>query len=560
MVKFSTENRNGLIKRLKSDEFDLVVIGGGITGAGILRDAVYRGLNAALVEMGDFASGTSSRSSKLIHGGLRYLKTLDLGLVFESVNERTRLLRLARHLVRPLSFVFPVFRTDADGLFKLKLGLWLYDVLCAFRNYRNHKGLSRDEVAELATGIRMDGLRGGVQYYDAITDDARVTIEVILDAYRHKAVPLNYVKAGRVHVEDGKVRGLHVKDLMGNEEFEVRTNFVIIAAGPWTPKVMESLGIMPSFTSELRMRPTKGGHVVVPRERLPLEHAVIMLHPKDRRVLFALPWHNRTVLGTTDTDFKGDPSDVYVTARDVDYLLDAANHYFPDAGLTYQDVIADWAGLRPLVDQDDVESESDVSREHLIVVDPTGIGAIAGGKLTTFRVMGKQMVDAVVPYLGKDKIPRSRVKTVPFPYSNGALPPDVVRKVAAHYVEDYGIRPEEAIHVLSVYGGAADQVFDLAREDSILLQPVVEGLPYLMAEALFATKYEMALRLEDFFLRRTPLFFLTRQGLDLAFERVAAVMGRELGWTQEETALEIQRMEELLSLHDAWRNGNPVDG
>lgn len=553
MAKFSEENRKGLLHRLKTDNFDLVIIGGGITGAAILRDATYRGLNAALVEMGDFASGTSSRSSKLIHGGLRYLKTLDFGLIFESVNERTRLLKLARHIVKPLSFVFPVYKDDADGLYKLKMGLWLYDMLCAFRNYRNHKGLSVAGVMQWSPGIIKQGLRGGVQYYDAITDDARITIELILDAYKHNSVPLNYVKAGRIQMDNGKVSGLSVKDMLSEEEFEVRTKFVVVAAGPWTPNVMDLIGAMPSLASRVRMRPTKGAHVVISHERLPLDNAVVMLHPDDRRVMFALPWHKRTILGTTDTDYKGDPCAVTTTAQDVDYLLAVANHYFPDARLGYGDVIATWAGLRPLIDQEDAQSASDVSREHTIAVDPTGIGAIAGGKLTTFRVMGKQMVDAIVPYMGKDSVPRSMLKKTPLPYANGTPEPERLEETAARYARDYGIKQDQAMHLLSVYGGAVDQVLELAKDDKLLLLPVVDGMPVLMVEALFSVKHEMAIRLEDFFLRRTPLFFLVREGMDLAFERVAGIMGEALGWTNEETVKEIRNMEKLIEQEDRWR-------
>ena len=553
MVKFSEENRKGLLQRLKTDNFDLVIIGGGITGAAILRDATYRGLKAALVEMGDFASGTSSRSSKLIHGGLRYLKTLDLGLVFESVNERTRLLKLARHIVKPLSFVFPVYKEDADGLCKLKLGLWLYDMLCAFRNYKNHKGISADGVSKWARGIRENGLNGAVQYYDAITDDARITLEVILDAYRHNGVPLNYVRAGKIRLDSSKVVGLSVKDVLSGGEFEVKTRFVVVAAGPWTPKVMDSIGAMPSLASRVRMRPTRGAHLVLSHDRLPLDNAVVMLHPDDQRVMFALPWHGRTVLGTTDTDYKGDPVNAITTKEDVDYLLAVANHYFPDANLKYGDVIANWTGLRPLVDQDDAEKESDVSREHTIVVDPTGIGAIAGGKLTTFRVMGKQMVDAIVPYIGKESVPGSKLKNMPLPYANGTPEPQNMDEAVARYARDYGISKDQASYLLTVYGGATDQVLELAKDEKLLLQPVVNGLPVLMVEALFSVKYEMALRLEDFFFRRTPLLLLTRDGLDLAFERVAGVMGEALDWSDEETGKEIQDMEALLAIQDHWK-------
>jgi len=462
-------------------------------------------------------------------------------------------MKLARHVVKPLSFVFPVFDGDPDGLCKLKLGLWVYDILCSFRNYRNHKGLSASDIQQWIPEIRQDGLQGGVQYYAAITDDSRITLEVILDAYHHDAVPLNYVRASRVVMDGGKVSGFQVENLLDGETIEVKSSFVVVAAGPWTSKVLGLADGLSPLTSKIKMRPTKGSHVVISKHRLPIDHAVVMLHPRDHRVMFALPWHNRTVLGTTDTGYKGDPGKVFASREDVDYLLTAANHYFPNAGLKPDDVISTWSGLRPLVDQEDAKNESEVSREHSIVVDPSGIGVIAGGKLTTFRVMGKQMVDAIAPFLSDKKVPRSNIKKIPLPYSHGAPESGEFETVAEHYAQDYGITPEQARHILNVYGGAAELVLESAKGDRVLLQPVIKGIPVLMCEVVYAVNYEMALHLEDFFMRRTPLFFLTREGLDLAFERVAGVMAQELDWDEETVSAEIQRMEELLKLHNRWR-------
>ncbi len=551
MSEFSVKDRKGLLTRLGSEEFDLVVIGGGITGAGILRDATYRGLKAALVEMRDFASGTSSKSSKLIHGGLRYLKSFDIGLVFESVNERTRLLRLARHVVKPLPFIFPVYKNDPDGLFKIKLGLWVYDMLCAFRNYRNHKGLSREKIAELMPGIQTEGLKGGALYYDAITDDARITVEVVMDAYKHGAVPLNYAKALKVITKDSKVTGLKVKDLITGEEIEVSTKFVVVAAGPWNNRVLQSLGVDTPLKQQLRLRPTKGTHVVVQRDRLPVDHALVMISPIDQRVMFVIPWHNATVIGTTDTDFEGDPATVVATIDDVDYILKTANHYFPEAGLTHDDVIATWSGLRPLIDEGEGRP-SEISRTHKIAVDLSGIAAIGGGKLTTFRVMAKDMVDKILPYLGRSDVRKSPLKHVPLPYAHGAVPKEELDDAAHQFSKNNGIPVESAKHLLTTYGGFASEVLKDKTPD--LLEPVVDGLPYLLIEAKYAVTHEMATKLEDFFLRRTPIFLLTdRRSLEDAFLNVARVMGSVLDWSQDRITQEVSEIKGLLERNNSWR-------
>ncbi|MGD8607610.1 MAG: glycerol-3-phosphate dehydrogenase/oxidase, partial [Myxococcales bacterium] len=364
------------------EEVDVVVIGGGITGAGIVRDAARRGLRVAMFEQNDIAYGTSSRSSKLIHGGLRYLESYEFSLVFESVSERRVVLDLAPHLVNPLAFLFPVYQGARKSLRMISAGMWLYDGLALFRSPKRHQTLKPKEVAEQEPILKQEGLQGAPLYYDCSTDDARLTLETVIDAIRNDGVAVNWARVDALTKDDhGRVSGVVVRNVRDGSLKEVKSHTVINATGPWTDEV---LGMSGPRTGKL-LRPTKGIHIVVERAKLPVQHAVVLFHPIDRRVLFALPWGERTYVGTTDTDYEGTPGKEAATLADVDYLIEAANHYFPNNHLHRDDVISTWAGLRPLIaPEPEVSeiSESQVSREHQIVIGEDGLITIAGGKLT----------------------------------------------------------------------------------------------------------------------------------------------------------------------------------
>jgi len=367
---------------LESDVFDVLVIGGGITGAGVARDAAMRGMRVALVEKNDWASGTSSRSSRLVHGGIRYLEHGDIALVRESVREREILLRIAPRLVKPLEFTWPVYRGARLPKWKLRAGLTLYDLLAGKHRGRRHHSLNMDEVLALEPAINRNGLMGGASYFDASTDDAGLTRANVASAASHGAVTVDHAKAESMTVTAGKVDGAIVRDSVGEGLVRVRARCVVSATGPWQAKG------------------TKGSHIVMNRTRVGNAGAITMISPDDGRVMFTLPSGNETIVGTTDLRTDESPDNVKASEAEVAYLLRAANHYFPDAKLDDDDVIRTWAGIRPLADAPAGTSPSSISREHRISKDPAGVVVVTGGKLTTYRSMAAEIVDEVEKVTG----------------------------------------------------------------------------------------------------------------------------------------------------------------
>ncbi|HCP46669.1 MAG TPA: glycerol-3-phosphate dehydrogenase, partial [Deltaproteobacteria bacterium] len=390
---FNRQTRDRRFAEASADPFDLIVIGGGITGAGIARDAAMRGLRTVLVEKGDIASGTSSASSKLVHGGLRYLEQGAIGLVFESVTERHRLRLLAPHLVRPLPFVFPVYGKKPRPLWMVRLGLWMYDAMALFRAYRLHRGFGSKRTTELEPTLRRDGLDGCVLYYDCLTDDARLTLETARAAHEAGAWILSYSEAVDLIVDRRQVTGVEVVDRLHGMKARIQARAVVNATGPWSDRTVGLRGDRPRM-----LRPTKGIHLVVARDRLPVQHAVVISNSEDQRVVFAVPWGNRVMLGTTDTDYTGDYDQVHSERDEIDYLLALTNRYFPESDLGPADVLGTFAGLRPLVGGEGT-GPSDVSREHTIRVEDDGLISVAGGKLTTYRLMAAEVLKVVAKRL-----------------------------------------------------------------------------------------------------------------------------------------------------------------
>lgn len=362
---------------LESRVFDVLVIGGGITGAGVARDAAMRGLWVAIVEKAEWASGTSSKSSRLIHGGIRYLERGQIGLVRESVREREILLRIAPHLVKPLEFTWPVYRGARLPRWKLRVGLTMYDLLAGKRRVRAHRSLDVAEVLEKEPGLRRDGLIGGASYYDAATDDAGLTRANVMSAVEHGATAVDHAKAESTTVSAGKVDGAVIRDMLGDATTRVSAKVTVSATGPWQAKG------------------TKGSHIVLCRSRVGNQSAVTMTSPDDGRVMFALPSGDDTVVGTTDIHTAETPDDVNASDAEVEYLLHAANAYFPDASLTSEDVIRTWAGIRPLATAPTGTKPSSISREHRISRDKTGVMVVTGGKLTTYRSIAAEVVDHI---------------------------------------------------------------------------------------------------------------------------------------------------------------------
>ncbi len=545
-------DRSACLARLEREEFDVLVVGGGITGAGVAWEAALRGRKVALVEMGDFAWGTSSRSSKLIHGGIRYLEQGDVHLVFEATNERARLMRHAPHLVRPLPFVLPVYREHHYPPWIVGLGLWIYDALALFRNYRKHRRLSIDEVAALEPGLRTEGLRGAMLYYDAITDDARLTLAAVRAAAQAGAVVANYVRYEEPVLSPGsQLEGAVVRDMETGRTWQVSARVVALAAGPWTNAALERGGnrILPM------VRPTKGVHVVVPGTRLGVRHAVVMQARRDRRVTFVIPWDDSTVIGTTDTDYEGRPEEVRASRDDVDYLIETANWHFPRAALSADDVVSTWAGLRPLV-RDESPSPYQATREHRVERDPRGFVAIAGGKLTTFRVMAADCVDAIEEFLPGGRSARHALSArhcLP-----GAQALDVAaeldRAVSTLGAAPIGLPEAAARRIFYAHGTAWRAIAERAQRDPEARRWLHPDFPVLAAELTHAIDEEMARTPGDFLIRRTPAFYHLGEAVLEALPAVLAALRERLGLDAAAMARHEAALRDTVERAMRWRH------
>ena len=533
--RFSAATRRANLAALATETIDLLVIGGGITGAGIARDAAMRGIRTALVDAGDFASGASSRSSRLIHGGLRYLEHGQLRLVFEASRERRVLLRIAPHLVRACPFTFPVHRGSRVKRWQVSAAVWLYDLLALFRNVHAHRLLSRRGVLQREPLIRDHDLKGGAVYWDAQCDDARLTLANVRSAHQHGAWCASYVRVTALEKAGGRVRGAELEDVLAGTRFMVRSHVVVNATGPWSDRVRR----LDDPAAKPLLRPTKGAHIAVPRQRVGNAGAVTLTSPIDGRVMFVLPWGETTIVGTTDTDYDGSPDDVRADGDDITYLLRSANAVFPNARLQRGDVIAAWAGLRPLLG-DGPANASAVPREHRIVESASGLITIAGGKLTTYRSMAAQLVNLVARKLrrldGRRLPARAATDTEPLPGGDVA---DL--EALARELEKEGVPSGAADHLVRTYGGEASAVANLATDDPALAGPLIAGGPWLRAEVVHHARREMALTVGDVLVRRLHLFHAhPTRGVGVA-PTVAGLLSRELGWDDTATALAAER-------------------
>lgn len=534
---------------MATEPVDVLVIGGGITGAAIARDAALRGFRTAVVEKGDFGSGTSSASSRLIHGGLRYLEQYDFHLVLEASRERRVLLRIAPHLVHPLPFLFPQYRGARVPAWKLRCGLWLYDLLAAFRNVRVHRWLSRKATLRLEPGLRERGLGAAGLYYDAQTDDARLVLATMRSAAQAGALVANYAEAVSLLKPDGRVRGATVRDLLNDETHAIRALIVVNASGPW----VDGLRRLDEPGAEPLLRLTKGAHVAVPRKRLGNTHAITLTSPIDGRVMFVLPWGDaeQSYIGTTDTDEAVSPDDVRATAEDVIYLLRSANAFFPQARLSPNDVVATWAGLRALLRPERNVAPSQVSREHRITEGASGLLTIAGGKLTTHRVMAQELVDLVAARLraldGRPRAPRPATHRLPLPGGETADLEGLTKAAV-----ERGASEATARHLVGAYGSEAAAVLNLVDRDRALGGRIVAGRPELWAEVEHAVEREMAVRLSDVLVRRLHLFYKTRDQAVPATSAVADRLAQALGWDGARRAEELAAYLQLVKRSRAF--------
>jgi glycerol-3-phosphate dehydrogenase len=535
-MALGTFDRTDNLARLGAGRYDLLVVGGGITGAGVALDAAARGLRTALVERDDFASGTSSRSSKLVHGGLRYLQNGDVRLVYEALHERQRLLRNAPHLVKVLPFLIPVF-TGKGGIIPKQVAralgsaMWMYDLTGGLRIGKVHRRLKAD-AARAHMPTLDDRLAWAYLYYDAQTDDARLTLAVARTAaVDFGATVVNHAAVTALRKDGERIVGAVVDT--GSGEVEVDARVVVNATGVWADDVRQlDEGIHPRT-----IRPAKGIHITVPWDKVRNDIAAVVPVPKDRRSVFVVPWPGAdgivggegsvTYIGTTDTDYDGDVDEPQCTPEDVAYLLDAVNRSLREP-LGLGDVLATWAGLRPLVSDADSSRTADLSRRHRVTTSPGGMVTVTGGKLTTYREMAEDTVDTAVAAIA--------AAGDPLPHRAGR---SRTRRLALRGAEGWDEARETDPHLAGRYGGESGVLTAMVAADPALGEPLVPGLPYRRVEALYAARYEMATTLDDVLSRRTRARLRGRDATAAAAPAVAELIAAELGWSVEEQARQV---------------------
>lgn len=476
------------IKRFEGFEYDILIIGGGINGAAIANLAALNGLKTALIEKGDFAGGTSSKSTKLLHGGLRYLENFEFDLVHEALKERLIQLKSAPHLAKPLGFIIPVYETDQRPLWMMRLGVFLYDLLSGRYIVDKHKKLSVTDILQLAPGINKEKLKGGVLYYDVQMDDARICLENVLNADKNGAHVANYISADTLIKENGKAVGVRAIDVLSGNECVIRAKKIVCTVGPWTNDFMKKeKGLLTQ-----RVRTTKGVHIVYRGQFAP--HAILGTIKKDNRIFFIIPWRGNSLIGTTDTDYTGRPDDVDVKDEDIDYLLKESQRFFPEREFTRDNIITTFAGLRPLVHKEG--SPSKLSRKHVIEQSYSGIVYVMGGKYTTYR----KIAEDALKFVAKKKLIDTE-KHYPL-YGS-----DMVEEKSEDVARAYGVAVDIVESLKSTYGSRYKDVLDLVRSDEKLKIRVNTARPVIKAQIAYAIKTEMACTPEDIVHRRLSLVY-----------------------------------------------------
>lgn len=483
------------LDQLTKGSFDLLILGGGITGAGVALDAALRGFRVALIDKGDFASGTSSVSSKLVHGGLRYLEHGDFSLVYEALHERQLLLQNAPHLVHPLRFVIPVYQGSRLPSWQWRIALTLYDFLAGNRNLRRSRPLLLDKLTQLHPQLVTDQLQAGAEYFDAQMDDARLCLEVIKTSVGQGAVAANYVEALAFEQEGGRVAGVQARDQVTGQRFRIHARQILNATGPWVDAVCRLAG----EAGGPQLKPTKGVHLVVPDRKL--RSAFLLLHPADGRVFFVIPWLGKTLIGTTDTFVPEGPDQLWVTPADVDYLLEGHNRFLKPA-LKAEDVLGSFVGLRPLIGSKPGEPSS-ISREFKVIEGPSGLVSVAGGKFTTYRRMAETVTDILTARLGSKRCCQTR------DFRLDGAPPGKWAEFAERQIATLCLTRnlDEAVvsHLVHRYGRRVAEVLSYLDKDPQLARPIVAGEPDIQGELAYQRDHEMAVSPADHLLRRTRL-------------------------------------------------------
>jgi glycerol-3-phosphate dehydrogenase len=538
-AQFSFFSRKEILSRFRNTKYDLVIIGGGITGCGIALDAAARGLKVALIEKEDFAYGTSSRSTKLIHGGLRYLKQLEFGLVKEVGSERAVVHKLAPHLVLPEKMLLPLYEKKGLGYWLTSIGLKVYDFLAGVKREDQRKMLTRSQTLKHEPLLKKDDVKGGAIYAEYRTDDARLTIEIAKASVHAGADLLNYIVAKDFVYENDKITGVEVNDLQSNERFTISCEVVVSAAGPWVDELRE----INNSKSGKRLHLTKGVHIVVPHHVFPI-HQAIYFDVEDGRMIFAIPRGRVTYVGTTDTNYNGDKDHVVTTIEDASYLVKGVNGTFDGAKLTVDAIESSWAGLRPLIHEEG-KSASELSRKDEIFESPTGLISIAGGKLTGYRKMAERVVNLVIKKHFSDKnykpATTATMALTSQPFQNFKEVKQYIGRIEDQ-LKPFALSGYTARYLAENYGRGTDEIL---KNFLTLPDPEAE-VALLKAEALFTVQHEMVVTLADFFVRRTGLLYFEIRKVVRHKEAIGDYMKELLHWTDDQLTNELQKMNQLI--------------
>ncbi len=535
---WNLKNRDSIFERLKSTNYDIIIIGGGITGAGVAREAAMRDLKVALVDMQDFAAGTSSRSSKLAHGGIRYLAHGDISLVKESTTERNWMLAHIPHLIRPIPFLFAALKTNKYKKRDIVGACKIYDFLSdkgqTYKNYKKHQWYPPEEAIKLEPEFIKEGNMGAAVYYDNNVDDARLTIETLKEAIIRGADIVNYSEVKDYIMDNGKIVGVKCKDLENNDEFEIKGTLVVNATGIWTDQLLKNY---PDDIPKPLIRPTKGVHLIYRREHVKNKMATIVRSIDDDRAFFVLPRDKDfTVIGTTDTDYNEDLKNPFINKEDADYLIRSVKYYFPNANLDYSNIVSAYAGIRPLVMQKG-KSESDISRKHTIFFSDDGLLTITGGKLTAWRNMAEDLLKEIEKKKTFKGIARGKH------FSKQKFIIGLEKDEWTDELNKSGVSLDEDIanHLYQQYGKGALQIIDLIKEEESLKERIINENDFIKAEIIYCLRCEMTPHLIDVFCRRTEmaLWIHHKKALDAA-KKVADMMASEYSWNDEKKSQEIE--------------------
>ncbi|HUT80431.1 MAG TPA: glycerol-3-phosphate dehydrogenase/oxidase [Candidatus Bathyarchaeia archaeon] len=546
MTTSALETRKNKLAKLKEDEFDILIVGAGITGAGIAWDAALRGLKVAIIDKKDFGAGTSSGSSKLVHAGIRYLAYGEFSLVKHASRERMWMFKSCPHQAEPIPFLIPIYKKGKNTLAKMLFAGTLYDILAKFKNTENYRFYSKKKTLELVPNIKSDVLKRSMYYWDGVMDDARVTLETILSAQNNGALVLNHVKAIEFILDQDSelgelTKGVKAEDIITEEKFSIKAKLVINSTGPWTDIMLNQFK-----ASKKLLRTTKGIHIIT--KRIVKNNVVVVITADDERGMFVIPFRRKySLIGTTDTDFKENMDHVGITQEDIDYVISAVNNDFPNS-ITRDDVISAYSGVRPMLISPKAKSETDTSRGFEIIKTRPNLLTVTGGKYTIFRYMAEKTVDEIVSVLQLNKKEfRCKTEKTKLHGGNGiSYIKEYLLKNVPALMKKYQLPIDIADHIIHTYGSAYTEILDIINQDEKLNERIAENRPHILAEIIHAIDFEMCLSLSDFMLRRTQLQLLENQGLD-CINKIGDVMARKLGWNDKEKKKQLEEYKNNLT-------------